>query len=37
VCFKKLARIEMPQPTLEFFVFLAGFHRALARFPLQFL
>ena len=37
VRFKKLARIEMPQPTLEFFFLLARFHRALARFPLQFL
>src|SRR5579863_454275 len=37
VRFKKLSRVEMPKPTLEFFFLLARFHRALVRFPLEFL
>jgi len=36
VRFEKLARIEVPQPALEFIFFLAGFHRAPAHFPLEF-
>jgi len=36
VRFKKLARIEVCQPALEFFFLLAGFHRALVCFPLEF-
>jgi len=36
VRFKKLSRIKVPQPALELFFLLAGFHRAPARFPLEF-
>jgi hypothetical protein len=34
---KILARVEVPQPALEFCFLLAGFHRAPAHFPLEFL
>jgi len=36
VRFEKIARVEMPQPALEFLFFLARFHRARFHFPLEF-